>query len=192
MSRSRYENAKHEIELLKLDTDDCYDKLCYRSALKALKSLEGDNHSGYSIMVTKSILNRMIDGKPLSPITEENAEWQEDGPYHENDDVRHFRSGRYSAFFKDVYADGKARYTDVNRATSCDVSDPWSYFTSAGTMDVVDSLFPITMPYYPYDKKYVVYVHDIEEGLRQYLYVITPEGDKVELNKDGTKKLSEG
>jgi hypothetical protein len=59
-------------------------------------------------------------------------------------------------------------------------------------MDVVDSLFPITMPYYPYDKKYVVYVHDIEEGLRQYLYVITPEGDKVELNKDGTKKLSEG
>lgn len=51
-----------------------YGVACYDSALKAFESLLGDNHSGFSIHVTKGILNRLIDGKPLTPIEDPNTE----------------------------------------------------------------------------------------------------------------------
>ena len=39
-----------------------YGCACYESALKAFNSLLDDGHSGYSIGITKQILNRLIDG----------------------------------------------------------------------------------------------------------------------------------
>lgn len=48
------------------DKDDWdYGVACYESALRAYRSLERDGHSGMSIQITKSILNRLIDGKCL-------------------------------------------------------------------------------------------------------------------------------
>ena len=45
-------------------TDDWdYGVACYESALRAYRSLMQDGHSGFSIQITKSILNRLIDGK---------------------------------------------------------------------------------------------------------------------------------
>ena len=52
-----------------------YGCACYESALKAFKSLEEDNHSGFSIGFTKGILNRLIDGKPLCPIEDTEETW---------------------------------------------------------------------------------------------------------------------
>ena len=43
-----------------------YGCACYESALKAFESLCEDGHSGMSIGFTKQILNRLIDGKPLT------------------------------------------------------------------------------------------------------------------------------
>lgn len=45
-----------------------YGCACYDSAMRAFESLLGDGHSGMSIGITKNILNRLIDGKPLTPI----------------------------------------------------------------------------------------------------------------------------
>lgn len=45
-----------------------YGCACYESALKAFNSLLEDGHSGMSIGYTKQILNRLIDGKPLTPV----------------------------------------------------------------------------------------------------------------------------
>ena len=52
-----------------------YGVACYESALKAFKSLCGDDHSGLSIGITKNILNRLIDGKPLTPIEDTEDIW---------------------------------------------------------------------------------------------------------------------
>ena len=52
-----------------------YGVACYRSALKALESLAEDGHSGFSIGITKNILNRLIDLKPLTPIEDTDAIW---------------------------------------------------------------------------------------------------------------------
>jgi len=44
-----------------------YGCACYESALRAYNSIYSDGHSGYSIGATKQILNRLIDGTPLTP-----------------------------------------------------------------------------------------------------------------------------
>ena len=45
-----------------------YIKACHESALKAYESLLEDGHSGMSISITKNVLNRLIEHKPLTPI----------------------------------------------------------------------------------------------------------------------------
>lgn len=64
--------AKREVELAcKRENPDRkegefdYGCACYESALKAFKSLCEDGHSGFSIGLTKNILNRLIDGNRL-------------------------------------------------------------------------------------------------------------------------------
>ena len=59
------------------DGDWDYGCACYESALKAYKSLMGDDHSGFSINMTKHILNRLIDGKPLTPIEDTPDVWND-------------------------------------------------------------------------------------------------------------------
>ena len=58
-----------------------YGCACYESALKAYKSLVEDGHSGFSIVLTKHILNRLIDCKPLTPIEDTDDIWNECGRY---------------------------------------------------------------------------------------------------------------
>ena len=76
--------AKKEIEIAKKreKEDDQegvfnYGAMCYASALRAFESLAKDGHSGISIGFTKQILNRLIDGKPLTPIEDTEDMWSE-------------------------------------------------------------------------------------------------------------------
>ena len=78
---SMTEWAKREVEIAskrergdKPESEWDYGCSCYDSALKAFESLCGDGHSGFSIGITKGILNRLIDGKPLTPI-EDMGNW---------------------------------------------------------------------------------------------------------------------
>ena len=52
-----------------------YGCACYESALKAFGSLCEDGHSGFSIGLTKAILNRLINNKPLLPIEDTDEVW---------------------------------------------------------------------------------------------------------------------
>lgn len=72
--------AKREVEIAskrergdKPESEWDYGCACYDSALKAFESLCGDGHSGFSIGITKGILNRLIEGKPLTPIEDQNG-----------------------------------------------------------------------------------------------------------------------
>ena len=53
-----------------------YGVACYESAFKAFQSLLEDGHSGFSLGLTQNILNRLIDGKPLTPIEDVPEIWQ--------------------------------------------------------------------------------------------------------------------
>ena len=69
--------AEREIELLKEankpDEGECFDYVggCCDSALKAFEVLLDDEHSGLSIQITKMILDKLIDGKALTPIEDD-------------------------------------------------------------------------------------------------------------------------
>lgn len=63
-------------------------------------------------------------------------------------------------------------------------------YTSGRIYEIVDEFFPITMPYSPKGKRYEVYtddfLYDQDNGdfdCEAFYYMITPEGDKVELNR---------
>lgn len=72
--------AKREIEIATkredADNDELdYRRACFESAYKAFECLLEDDHSGMSIKVTQSILNRLINHKVLTPIEDTPDIW---------------------------------------------------------------------------------------------------------------------
>lgn len=166
-----------------------YGVACYQSALRAYQSLCRDRHSGYSIQITKSILNRLVDGKCLTPIEDTPDIWAEI-KLDEKDQKKHYQCKRMSSLFKDISTDGTVTYTDVNRVYCVDVNSPDIAYTNRHTTCLVDKFFPITMPYLPSSKKYKVVLEDFlvdpkmgDYDTVAYLWIEMPNGKKVELNR---------
>lgn len=160
--------AKREIEIAckrergdKPDTEWDYGCACYESAYKAFQSLLDDEHSGYSIGVTKNILNRLIDGKPLTPIEDTPDVWNEIYGFSEVSQT--YQSRRMSSLFKDVYPDGRVEYHDNDRCYCVNKDNPDAPGWHNGFISkMIHEKYPITMPYYPMSKPLVVYC---SEGL---------------------------
>ena len=100
---------KREIENCTGDGAD-YGCRCYKSALKAYQSLCEDGHSGLSISVTQGILNRLISGKPLTPIEDTEDMWNICNSGESDDGMLIYQCNRMSSLFKYVYPDGKVKY----------------------------------------------------------------------------------
>ena len=193
--------CKNEMDGCESGADASYGIACYKSALKALKSLAEDGHSGYSIGITKSILNRLIDGLPLSPIydTEDvwNLAYERDV---ENGKIRVYQCARCTQFFKHVdTVTGETTYSDVERVVGIDKISGVSY-TSGLISGIYDELFPITMPYMPPTTRAKMFTEEFlfdqknggDFDTEAVLHVITPDGDKIEINrffKDPPKDL---
>lgn len=184
--------AKREIEIAKAreretsgNTDYCdYGCACYDSALKAFESLCEDGHSGSSIMATKWILNRLIDGKVLTPIEDTPDVWKRIAD-------NHYQCKRMSSLFKRVDGNGNISYSDNNYAVMVDVIDRTTWHS--GFIDkYVYSKYPIVMPYMPISKPYKVYSEDFyykhpgavgEYDHKALLYMVKPDGKREEINK---------
>ena len=193
--------CKNELDGCESGEDASYGIACYKSALKALKSLAEDGHSGYSIGITKSILNRLIDGLPLSPIydTEDvwNLAYERDD---ENGKTEVYQCTRCTQFFKDVdTVTGETTYNDVERVVGIDKISGVSYISGL-ISGIYDELFPITMPYMPPTTRAKMFTEEFlfdqknggDFDTEAVLHVITPDGDKIEINrffKDPPKDL---
>ena len=77
---------------------------------------------------------------------------------------------------------------DINRVYCIDINNN-STFTNGESAKIVDSLYPINMPYYPTNGRFKVYTEDFLTDIKNgdfdtkgYFYMITPNGEKVELN----------
>lgn len=146
--------AKREVEIAcKRENPDRkegefdYGCACYESALKAFESLMGDGHSRFSIKMTQAILNRLIDGQPLTPIEDTDDIWNKCGEGYV--DPKTYRCERMSSLFKDVYSDGKIEYHDLDYCTCIDIHDPNNTYAYGLVGKIVHEMFPITMPYMP-------------------------------------------
>ena len=170
------------------DSDEWdYGVACYESALRAYECLCRDGHSGFSIQITKSILNRLVDGKCLTPIEDTPDIWNE---VDNGKGAKKYQCKRMSSLFKEVASDGTATYRDVNRVYCVNIDAPDVSYTNGLATRLVDKLFPITMPYLPTGKKFKVvreeFLVDEKNGdydTLAFLWIETPDGKKVEVNR---------
>ena len=194
--KNMLEWAKREVELAcklerghrsKYEFD--YGCACYDSALKAYKSLLDDGHSGMSIGYTKHILDRLIDGKVLTPIEDTPDIWEDCGLYDYEIGYTTQQCKRMSSLFKYIYDDGTIKYKDIGRFVCMDKDKPSITWHSGLVDKILDEKFPITMPYMPSDRPYMVYCsetltdpHNGDFDTVAIWYVKKPNGDREEIN----------
>lgn len=191
MSMSEW--ARHEVELAckkeapdKTDGEWDYGCSCYESALKAYLSLCEDQHSGMSFGITRSILIRLLYSRPLTAIEDTEDNWN---LVYEHDGIKEYQCKRMSSLFKEVAQDGTVKFSANNY--HCVDEDNGMTYTGGGASKVLDQYIePITMPYYPPTKDYEIhtreYLTDRKNGdfdTKVYLYIICPNGKRIEVNK---------
>lgn len=172
------------------NTDFKYIKGCYESALKAIKSLYGDDHTLFSIQDTKAILGQLIDRKPLSPI-KETDEWKYDYTIDKfNYDV--YSSIRFPTLTKRIYKDGRIQYRDMYRTYGIFIDAEVEVPHSFGLLDaIIDEMFPMIMPYYP-DTRYRIYYKELPSNpkVKEYKSVMfishaikEPTNERIDINR---------
>lgn len=189
---SMREWAKREIEIAvkrereSSEDDWDYGAACYESAFRAFESLLEDGHSGMSIGFTQAILNRLIDGSPLTPIIDTPDVWSETSC--RDDGHTSYQCSRMSSLFKDVYKGGRVEYHDNDQYRCKDVDSGGTY-TGGPARQVVCEMFPIAMPYYP-GKPITVYVRDFLTDKKNgdfdtvgVLYAVSGDGANTQINR---------
>lgn len=165
-----------------------YGCACYESALKAFMSLMEDGHSGMSIGFTKHILNRLIDHKPLVPIEDTDDVWND--VVDRRNGITTYQCKRMSSLFKYVHPDGTVKYSDIDKVVGINLDNPNVGWSSRITRDIVEELFPITMPYMPEDDPYKVFCEefltDPKNGDFDTIgihYILKPNGERVDIKR---------
>ena len=171
-----------------------YGCACYQSALKAYQSLCEDGHSGMSFNLTKNILIRLMNDNPLTPITDDDFFIENDLPLNSEEYLKELglksdlQCPRKSSLFRKETLDGKVSYTDVDRVVYVDENG--GYWGNGLVTKIIDEMFPITMPYTPSNERFKVYGEDFlldkkngDYDHKAFLCVITPDGEKIELNE---------
>lgn len=197
---SMYDWAKNEVEIAKKssvmkDEDFDYVGECYNSALKAYKSLCDDNHSGLSFSLTRSILNRLMDCKPLTPIQDEEDVWnliRDEGAVNGGETI--YQCKRMNSLFKTIYPDGHIEYDDVDRVLCTNINNPNIEFYSSLVDKLFDKLYPITLPYSGEKIKVFVeeFLTDIKNGDFDTVGIFYAIKDEKEININKYYKFDEG
>lgn len=197
-----------------LDSFASYGNMVVVSAGASFLKLVDLCDTAEEIQEVHDVFNRLAKDKPLIPIEDNPEIWHfnDFGGLKEDDDVprKSYQCTKMSSLFKDVYADGTVSYHDQNRAycsemiTNDDGETHESTYVS-WKADIVDLLWPITMPYMPEDKAYKVNIetvkYDKERNLDMILIksVDTPSGEhrvlnlcfkEIDITKPGDKYLN--
>lgn len=164
---------------------------CYQSALKAYRSLMEDGHSGASFAITRNILERLLNERPLTPIEDTEDVWYEIKGFSDKSDETDYQCNRLHSLLKTVNKNGSVSYSDNSRYVGID--EKGHGYSSGLVSKIVNEMFPITMPYYPENGRYKVYTESFvakgfegdngDYNTEVVLYCITPKGERVEINR---------
>lgn len=194
--------AEHEIELRLASSEvkNPGDAERYMAALNAYKALM----NGPEFSVSKDILLQLAVGQPLTPITEDDflsvSPTCDDFYSAEHLKKRNLESikqcPRYSSLFQYKYLDGTIKYVDTERSICVNVEDSSDTYSSINK-NIVDELFPVTLPYFPVMDKYKVYTQTFLTDKAHgdfdtvgILYIVTPLNERIEVNKFRTETSS--
>ena len=127
--------AKSELDRLVKD-DDELQKAINKDILEIVEKFSEQGHSGFSASYTLSIIKRLLDWKPITPLTGEESEWNDVPSYDDGSNTQ--QNKRCSAVFRKNFDNSTAYYID-GKVFSDDGGKTW--FTSR------DSRVPVTFPY---------------------------------------------
>ena len=188
--------AKNEVAIASKrergDKPECewdYGCACYDSAMRAFESLLGDGHSGMSIVFTKNILDRLIDGKPLTPIEDIKEVWWD--PYIDiSDGSKQYQCKRMHSLFKRVAPDGSVTYNDVDRYYCVNKDSPDVSWHNGFVGKIYNEMYPLTLPYMPSSRPDVIVCDELLTDRKNgdydtlaILYVEKADGERVEVNR---------
>lgn len=95
--------AESELNRIGLTDEDEYNGMMRKHILHMVKEFSEEGHSGFSGQYALNILTKLLDFKPLTPLTGEDDEWNLVGDGH-------WQNKRCSSVFKDV--DGSCKDID--------------------------------------------------------------------------------
>lgn len=191
---SLLEWAKREVEIAskrergdKPENEWDYGVACYEGALEAFEVLCNQGHSGMSIGFTKNILNRLIDGKPLTPIEDTEDVWNDVSRYGGG---LHYQCKRMSSLFKDVAEDGTVTYSDIHRCYCVSKDYPNVSWHNGFVYKIYSEMYPLTMPYMPNNKADEIVCRELltdpkngDYDTMAILYINRANGERVEVNR---------
>lgn len=164
-----------------------YGCACYESALKAYLSLCEDDHSGMSFGLTRNILIRLLYECPLTPIEDSEDVWNLVSVRENGTNV--YQCKRLYSLFKYVAIDGTVEYSADNYCC-IDKDSGLSYMGGHAYEVLMQYIEPIKMPYYPPEKKYVIYTRECLTDRKNgdwdtmaYLYIKCPDGSMIDINR---------
>ena len=136
------------------DSPDEMNVAMRKHILHMMQEFANEGHSGFSASYAISILTKLMDFKPLSPLTGEDSEWVNVSDYGPEP---HYQNKRRSSVFKN--ADGSCY--DIDGKVFWEWAMPYeegekpykSYYTNR------ESRVPVTFPYTVPDKPIYEYRH---------------------------------
>ena len=165
---------ENEIAKCKADPDyepgnEDYGLMCYDAAEHLLAVFQEQGHSGYSAKVVKEIFSRLVDGKPLTPVTNEDDQWHNAYKIG-NSPKKSYQHKRMGSLFKHVAPDGTVSYYDMDRIMAYDQNG--NPFSEIHINKIVSEYFPIEFPYVGEEIKVHVEEFDSNEGYASIRHII--------------------
>ena len=167
---------------------DWIEPVC-KNALEILKCYTDYPHDNVTLSNTQYIVNRLLSGRPLTPI-EESDNWTQ--IEYKDKCCKAFKCDRMSSLIKFIYENGDVKYSDLSRFICIDIDDNSNQWLSKHVNSIMDDLIPITMPYDTVDTgiavvckrgKSNVNLDENEYDLEGIIYCILPDGHKVDINR---------
>ena len=144
--------AEDELDRIGMTDDGDMNGIMRKHILHMVKEFADEGHSGFSASYALQCLKKLLNYKPLSPLTGEDDEWTE---VSEISGYPHFQNKRCSTVFKN----GKDGAYDIDGKVF------WEWYTDKVTGEQSKSFFtksesrmPVTFPYTVPDEPIYEYV----------------------------------
>lgn len=149
----------HAKEELKRYNNGLYGDMLSEAIYEIVEVFAKQGHSGFSAAMAAEAAGRLMNFKPLTPLTGEDDEWVK----LDNDVVTKYQNKRHTSLFKD----GDGFCFDYGAVTFEDVDEPGIYFTNGDLVRRYHRGIPrIKFPYMPADKPVVCKVKELNDGTR--------------------------
>lgn len=146
----------HAREELKRYNNGLYGDMLSEAIYEIVEVFAKQGHSGFSAAMAAEAAGRLMNFKPLTPLTGEDTEWYDRGEGT-------LQNKRHTSLFKDE----TGFCYDLAGVTFEDVDEPGNYFTNGDLVRRYYKGIPrIKFPYMPADKPVVCKIKELNDGTR--------------------------